>query len=186
MDPSISTMFTQLIYSGQSHFHKHQPSSSPGPVPSLPSSLASPLPEDTQCKVCQSPFYEEKMLLCDICNAGWHMDFLLPPHTTIPARMWKRPHAHAPSSQGPLRHLHLPSPILDPDSDYRLGKNQKKSEIKKPPNITFNKKKSPLSLRQLSMKTLLSCTTTCTAPTTPLTRSISRPESGLKRLKNEV
>jgi len=69
---STSTICTQLIYSLQSHFFKHQPSASSGPVPSLTSSPASP-PSDTQCQVCQSPFDEEleKMLLCDICNAGW-------------------------------------------------------------------------------------------------------------------
>jgi len=26
---------------------------------------------DTLCQVCQSPFDEERILLCDICNAGW-------------------------------------------------------------------------------------------------------------------
>ena len=31
------------------------------------------------CQVCQSPFEQHQMLLCDICNAGWHMDCLLPP-----------------------------------------------------------------------------------------------------------
>jgi len=116
---STSSTCTQLIYSLQSHFFKHQPSTSPGPVPSLKSSPASPSSDDTQCQVCQSPFDEEKILLCDICNAGWYMDCLLPTLTTIPAGIWKCPLCTpaAPSSQGPLRHLRFPSPILDPDSD---------------------------------------------------------------------
>jgi len=50
-----STICTQLIYSLQFHFSKHLPSSSPGPIPSLISSLASPPSDDTQCQVCQSP-----------------------------------------------------------------------------------------------------------------------------------
>ena len=76
---SISTTCTQFIYSLQSHFSKHQPSASPGPVPSLISFPASPPSDDTQCQVCQSPFDEEKLLLCDICNASWHMEGLSPP-----------------------------------------------------------------------------------------------------------
>jgi len=35
----------------------------PGPVPSLPNSHGSPPPENSQCQVCQNPFYEENMLL---------------------------------------------------------------------------------------------------------------------------
>jgi len=41
-----------------------QDSASPGPVPSLISSPASPPSDDAQGQVCQSPFDEEKMLLC--------------------------------------------------------------------------------------------------------------------------
>jgi len=58
---SISTFCTELLHLVQSHFLKHQPPASPGPVPSLPCLSASPPPEDTQCQVCQSPFDEEKM-----------------------------------------------------------------------------------------------------------------------------
>ena len=116
---STSTTYTQLIYSLHPHFFKHQPSASPGPVQSLTSSPASPPSDDTQCQVCQILFDEEKMLLCDIFNAGWHMDCLLFPLTTIPAGIWKCPLCTppAPSSQGPLQHLRFPSPILDTDSD---------------------------------------------------------------------
>ena len=50
--------FPLLIYPLKSYFLK----SSPGPVPSLPSSLDRPPSEDTQCpgQVCQSLFNEEK------------------------------------------------------------------------------------------------------------------------------
>ena len=34
---------------------------------------------DTQCQTCQSPFDEEKMLLCDKCNTGWHLECIAPP-----------------------------------------------------------------------------------------------------------
>jgi hypothetical protein len=116
---STSHTCTNLIYSLQSHFFKHQPLTSPGPAHSLASSPASPLSDDTQCQVCHSPFDEEKMLLCDICNAGWHMECLHPPLTTIPPGIWKCPLCTppAPLSCDALRHLRFPSPILDPDSD---------------------------------------------------------------------
>ena len=116
---STSHTCTNLIYSLQSHFFKHQPLTSPGPAHSLASSPASPLSDDTQCQVCHSPFDEEKMLLCDICNAGWHMECLLPPLTTIPPGIWKCPLCTppAPLSCDALRHLRFPSPILDLDSD---------------------------------------------------------------------
>jgi len=47
---------------------------------------------DTQCQVCHSPYKEDKMLLCDKCNAGWHLDCLIPPLTTIPSGVWECPH----------------------------------------------------------------------------------------------
>jgi len=48
---STSTIWTQLIYSLQSHFSKHLSSSSPGPVPSLISSLSAP-PLMIRCARC--------------------------------------------------------------------------------------------------------------------------------------
>jgi len=42
------------------------------------------------CKVCQSPFDDNKMLLCDICIAGWHMDRLTTvPSWTATCRKWQ-------------------------------------------------------------------------------------------------
>ena len=66
------------------------------------------------------------MILCDtgICNAGWHMDFLLPPLTTIPTGTWKcalcPPRYLLP--QTATRHIGLPSPILDFASDLKKKK----------------------------------------------------------------
>jgi len=56
-----------------------------------------------------------KCSLCDICNAGWHMDCLLPPLTTIPHRTWKCPSC-TPRHLLPqivTWQLRLPAPILD-------------------------------------------------------------------------
>jgi len=62
---------------------------------------------------------EENETEREICNAGWHMDCLLPPLTTMLPGIWKCPLCTppAPLSRGALRNLRFPSPILDPDSD---------------------------------------------------------------------
>jgi len=60
---------TQLIYSLQSHSRLTQTSVPPVPSP-LSTSCFPPPSDDIHCQVCQSPFDEHQMLLCDICNAG--------------------------------------------------------------------------------------------------------------------
>jgi len=105
---------TQLIYSVQSHSHLTQPSVFSVPSP-LATSSFSPPSDDIHCQVFQSPFNENQMLLCDICNAGWHLVFLLPPLTTIPHGTWKCPlwlPRHLLPQTATL-HLRLPSPILN-------------------------------------------------------------------------
>jgi len=118
--PNLSHMNkTYLLTSPQSRLIRH---------PVLPSTflpatfLSSPLPGDIHCQVCQSPFDEHKMLLCDICNAGWHTDCPLPPFTTIPTGTWKCPlnTLRHLLPQTATRHLCLPSPILDFGSDWKL------------------------------------------------------------------
>jgi len=83
---------TQLIYSIQSHSRLIQPPVTVLPSFSLPDTiLSSPPLDDNYCQVCQSPFDEHQMLLCDIYNAGWHMDYFLLPLTSIPHGTWKCP-----------------------------------------------------------------------------------------------
>ena len=108
---------TRRIYSIQSHSRPTQLSVLPST--SLPATiLSSPPLDDIHCQVCQSLFDEHKMLLCDICDAGWHMDCLLSPLTTIPHGTWKCPLCIPRHllPQAATRHLRLPSPILDFDS----------------------------------------------------------------------
>jgi len=95
-----------------------QPFVSLVPSPSATSSF-SPPSDDMYCQVCQSPFDEHQMLLCDICNTGWYMVYLLPPLTTIPHGIWKCPLVLPRHllPQTTTFHLRLPSPILDFDSD---------------------------------------------------------------------
>jgi len=74
---------SQLIYSLQ--FHSRLNKTPLLPFTSLPATISfSPPPEDIHCQVRQSHFEEHQMLLCNMCNAGWHMDHLLPPFTAIP------------------------------------------------------------------------------------------------------
>jgi len=109
---------TQRIYSIQSHSRLTQPPVLPSTSPPA-TILSSTPPDDIHCEVCQSLFDEHKMLLCDMCNAGWHMDCLLPPLTSIPHGIWKCPPCTPRHllPQTVTRHLCLPSPIVDFDSD---------------------------------------------------------------------
>jgi len=100
---------THHIYSIQSYYHLVRP-----PVPtssslSATTSLSLP-PDGTHCEVCQSSFFEHKMLLCDICNAGWHMNCLLPPLITISIGTWKCPHVHLATPSPRQQHDTFASP----------------------------------------------------------------------------
>lgn len=44
--------------------------------------------EFTQCEICNRSDREDIMLLCDGCDAGYHMDCLMPPLTEIPEGSW--------------------------------------------------------------------------------------------------
>lgn len=43
---------------------------------------------DQACEVCGLPNRPSKMLICDGCSAGYHLDCLTPPLTTVPAEDW--------------------------------------------------------------------------------------------------
>lgn len=46
-------------------------------------------------KVCHLSNREEEMLLCDICDCGYHMDCLNPPIYTVPLEEWYCPQCEA-------------------------------------------------------------------------------------------
>jgi hypothetical protein len=50
-------------------------------------SLAKP-PADLACEVCGHVHDEDKMLLCDVCNTGWHLYCLRPPLSAVPPGDW--------------------------------------------------------------------------------------------------
>ena len=51
-------------------------------------------PADMACEVCNFPDYDAHMLLCDICNMGWHTNCLDPPLLELPPakQSWLCPH----------------------------------------------------------------------------------------------
>ncbi|XP_049578635.1 PHD and RING finger domain-containing protein 1 isoform X1 [Syngnathus scovelli] len=44
--------------------------------------------EQTNCEVCQGSDREDRLLLCDGCDAGYHMECLTPPLDTVPVEEW--------------------------------------------------------------------------------------------------
>ena len=194
MDP-LYLAYVYTIYSVQPHFLKHQPSASlapqplPGPYhPSL-TPIAVSFRRIPNAKYVESPSDQDKMLLCDICNAGWHMDCLLPLLTTIQAGVWKCPSCtpSAPLSQVALDTSASPplSLTLTMIKHCRLNREtQKKTTLL----MTTSYHNSPSKQLPKTNKTLLpllaSRPATCTTPPAPLIWSISsRPESGVQRLK---
>ncbi|XP_061773603.1 PHD and RING finger domain-containing protein 1 isoform X2 [Nerophis ophidion] len=44
--------------------------------------------DQTNCEVCQGSDREDRLLLCDGCDAGYHMECLTPPMDTVPVEEW--------------------------------------------------------------------------------------------------
>lgn len=44
--------------------------------------------EASFCKVCEGGDHEDRMLVCDECNATYHMDCLDPPLSSAPSNEW--------------------------------------------------------------------------------------------------
>ncbi|XP_078586694.1 uncharacterized protein LOC144868390 isoform X2 [Branchiostoma floridae x Branchiostoma japonicum] len=54
--------------------------------------------DNTYCQVCHQPTNEDRMLLCDSCDAGYHMECLTPPLDAVPIEEWFCPHCAPPES----------------------------------------------------------------------------------------
>jgi hypothetical protein len=68
----------------------------PGIDPSIDTRLADPT-YDTLCEVCGSPHHTDSdvMLLCDVCDNGWHLKCLQPPLDAVPDGDWLCPRCAA-------------------------------------------------------------------------------------------
>lgn len=73
-----------------SHVHNLAPCHLPNLDPTIRPLLAKP-PADLPCEVCRFPDNEAEMLLCDLCNTGWHMGCLKPALTKVPEGDWYCP-----------------------------------------------------------------------------------------------
>ncbi|XP_055011501.1 PHD and RING finger domain-containing protein 1 isoform X2 [Boleophthalmus pectinirostris] len=53
--------------------------------------------EETSCEVCGGSDREDRLLLCDGCDAGYHMECLTPPLDAVPVEEWFCPECEANS-----------------------------------------------------------------------------------------
>lgn len=51
--------------------------------------------EETSCEVCGGNDREDRLLLCDGCDAGYHMECLTPPLDSVPVEEWFCPECEA-------------------------------------------------------------------------------------------
>lgn len=47
--------------------------------------------DPTFCEVCHQSDREDRMLLCDGCDRGYHLECLTPPMTAVPIEEWYCP-----------------------------------------------------------------------------------------------
>ena len=86
---------------GTTHVRNIAPCHLPGIDGTVVPDLATPA-VDFPCQVCELPDRGHRMLLCDSCNDGYHMDCLDPPLTKVPKGEW-----YCPSCTTAERHLPL-------------------------------------------------------------------------------
>uniref|UniRef100_A0AAV2KZF3 PHD and RING finger domain-containing protein 1 n=1 Tax=Knipowitschia caucasica TaxID=637954 RepID=A0AAV2KZF3_KNICA len=55
--------------------------------------------EETSCEVCGGSDREDRLLLCDGCDAGYHMECLTPPLDAVPVEEWFCPECEANNRQ---------------------------------------------------------------------------------------
>uniref|UniRef100_A0A096LT29 PHD and ring finger domains 1 n=1 Tax=Poecilia formosa TaxID=48698 RepID=A0A096LT29_POEFO len=55
--------------------------------------------EETNCEVCGGSDREDRLLLCDGCDAGYHMECLTPPLDAVPVEEWFCPECEANNRQ---------------------------------------------------------------------------------------
>uniref|UniRef100_A0A8C6T6T7 PHD-type domain-containing protein n=1 Tax=Neogobius melanostomus TaxID=47308 RepID=A0A8C6T6T7_9GOBI len=55
--------------------------------------------EETSCEVCGGSDREDRLLLCDGCDAGYHMECLTPPLNAVPVEEWFCPECEANNRQ---------------------------------------------------------------------------------------
>jgi len=106
--------------------------------PSLNPSLARPNLSH-KCEICRSSERHSEMVLCTLCNSGWHKFCLQPPMKTIPSSDWFCPiciaadkHSSPPTSGSQQStvpgHVHSEVPSSLPASPRRFLRPQRHSD----------------------------------------------------------
>ena len=87
-----------------------------------------PLMEDVPCQVCTGRDDEETMLLCDLCNHGYHIDCLEPALARVPRGPWLCPLCDQIVDAVPSRDIVDDEEVLDylaADKRHRPGTSRK-------------------------------------------------------------
>ena len=87
-----------------------------------------PLMEDVPCQVCTGRDDEETMLLCDLCNHGYHIDWLEPALARVPRGPWICPLCDQIADAVPSRDIVDDEEVLDylaADKRHRPGTSRK-------------------------------------------------------------
>jgi len=66
------------------------------PVEVVPRIENQVLDDQTFCEICHQSDREDRMLLCDGCDRGYHLECLTPPMTTVPIEEWFCPDCTRP------------------------------------------------------------------------------------------
>ena len=80
--------------------------------------LARPV-ENMPCSVCGDPSQSARMLMCDGCNSGWHLQCLTPPLTAVPRGLWFCPACHLLDPEIPAT-APAPAPATTPVPAKRI------------------------------------------------------------------
>jgi hypothetical protein len=108
-----------------------------------------PLMEDVPCQVCTGRDDEETMLLCDLCNHGYHIDCLEPALARVPRGPWLCPLCDQIADAVPTRDIVDDEEVLDylaADKRHRPGTSRKDAKriARRAQNYYFAAKEFPI------------------------------------------
>eukprot|EP00884_Botryococcus_braunii_P016352 jgi/Botrbrau1/33/Bobra.0022s0028.1 len=111
-----------------------------------------PLMEDVPCQVCTGRDDEETILLCDLCNHGYHIDCLEPALARVPRGPWLCPLCDQIADAVPTRDIVDDEEVLDylaADKRHRPGTSRKDAKriARRAQNYYFAAEEFPIEWR---------------------------------------